>query len=72
MTHSNLQKMALEPLMTQIQGLRDGTSPSLFQGNSAEGVRGPEIWKKMNDLLDGAVASGKAGKPVGSTPSITS
>lgn len=63
-THANLQKKALEPLMTQIQGLRDGTSPSLFQGNKAEGVRGPEVWKKMNDLLDGAVASGNAGKPV--------
>jgi phosphatidylserine/phosphatidylglycerophosphate/cardiolipin synthase-like enzyme len=63
-THSNLQKRALEPLMTQIQGLRDGTSPSLFQGNSAEGVRGPEVWKKMNDLLDGAIASGNSGKPV--------
>lgn len=62
--HSNLQKRAIEPLMNQIQGLRDGTSPSLFQGNKAEGVRGPEVWKKMNDLLDGAVASGNAGKPV--------
>lgn len=61
--HASLQKSAIEPLMTEIQGLRDGTSPSLFQGNKTQGFHGEEIWKQMNDMLDGAVASANAGKP---------
>jgi len=62
--HANLQKSAIEPLMTEIQGLRDGTSPSLFQGNKTQSFHGEQIWKQMNDMLDGAVATANAGKPV--------
>ena len=61
--HSNLQKRALEPLMEEIQGFRDGTSPSLYQGNKTKGVHGDEIWKEMNDMLDSATKMANAGKP---------
>lgn len=61
--YSDLQKSALEPLVDQIQGLRDGSSASLFQGNQTESFHGDQIWKQMNDMLDGAIADGKAGHP---------
>ena len=61
--YSDLQKRALEPLMDQIQGLRDGSSPCLYQGNQTEGFHGDQIWKKMNNMLDGAVEQAKAGNP---------
>lgn len=61
--YSDLQKSALEPLMDQIQGFRDGTNPNLYQGNKTEAVHGEEIWQKMNSMLDDAIAAGKAGHP---------
>ena len=61
--YSDLQKSALEPLVDNIQGLRDGTSPNLYQGNSIESFHGAEIWKEMNTMLDEATAQAKAGHP---------
>lgn len=61
---SDVQKKALEPLMDQIEGFRDGTNPSLYQGNKTEGFHGEQIWKQMNSMLDDSIATAKAGKPV--------
>ena len=61
--YSDLQKRNLEPLMDNIQGLRDGTSPNLYQGNEVQGFHGEEVWKQMNTMLDGAIAQAKEGNP---------
>ncbi|MBQ7569280.1 hypothetical protein IJT17_10835 [bacterium] len=61
--YSDMQKKNLGPLMEQIQGLRDGSSPALYQGNQTEGFHGDQIWKKMNNMLDDAAAQARAGNP---------
>ena len=61
--YSDIQKKNVAPLMEQIQGLRDGTSSALYQGNKTEGVHGDQIWKKMNTMLDDAAAQARAGNP---------
>ena len=61
--YSDLQKKSLAPLMDQIQGLRDGSSPNLYQGNKTQGFHGDQIWKEMNTMLDDAAAQAKAGHP---------
>ena len=61
--YSDLQKSELQPLVDNIQGLRDGSSPNLYQGNSIEAFHGQEIWQEMNTMLDDAAAQAKAGHP---------
>lgn len=61
--YSDIQKSSIEPMMENIQGLRDGTSPNLYQGNDVKAFHGEEIWKEMNGMLDDAVAQAKAGNP---------
>ncbi|MBQ7529838.1 hypothetical protein IJT10_08090 [bacterium] len=61
--YSDLQKSQLEPMMQDIQGLRDGSSPNLYQGNAVQAFHGDEIWPQMNAMLDGAIASAQAGNP---------
>lgn len=61
--YSDMQKKNVEPFMEQLQGLRDGSSPALYQGNQTEGFHGDQIWKKMNNMLDGAVEQARAGNP---------
>lgn len=62
--YAKLQEDALKPLVENIEGLRDGSSASLFTGNKTQAFHGEEIWKQMVTMLDAGVESAKAGKPV--------
>lgn len=62
--YAKLQEDALQPLVENIEGLRDGSSANLYTGNKAKAFHGEEIWKQMISMLDAGTASAKAGKPL--------
>ncbi len=62
--YAKLDDDSLQNLMSTLQDVRDGKSHTTFAGNKIEAVHTEQVWQKMNHLLDAAVETGRAGKPV--------
>jgi phosphatidylserine/phosphatidylglycerophosphate/cardiolipin synthase-like enzyme len=50
-------------LLQTLDGLRSGNSRMITEGNEVKQVHRAELWKAMNQILDTAIAQGKAGQP---------
>ena len=61
--YASLPNTEIGNLVENVAGLRDGTSPNLYQGNDVHAFHGQEIWQEMNSMLDEAAAQAKAGNP---------
>jgi len=59
-----LKEDQVKDLVESLQDLRAEKSDLVHQGNRIEGFHCEEIWPKMVNMLDGAIESGKSGKPV--------
>lgn len=53
----------LKGLVSTLQGIRDGSSPTLLGNNKVETVHHDEVWPKMIRMLDDAIARGRSGNP---------
>lgn len=51
-------------LMNELEALENGSSRLMHGGNAAEPIHQHELWQKKMQLLDSAIESGEAGKPV--------
>ncbi|MGE0496160.1 MAG: phospholipase D-like domain-containing protein [Vulcanimicrobiota bacterium] len=57
-------RQQVDDMLVQLEALETKKSPIVWAGNKVKGVHQEELWKAMNEMLDGAIESAKKGQPV--------
>src|SRR5690606_27315772 len=63
-TWAGLTKTGTEGLVGHLAGLAQGSSPLVFADNHVEPVHQEKLWQSKTRMLDQALESAQAGKPV--------